>query len=213
MQSLILKIIGCLLFLTVGLGIWLFGFQGYMPWTHRVTRQAPQLLGTRLNAQGVIVQKIWRQTSTSSAGALMTPEGPRNRVQYKTEYFVQSTTNLMVRLPFFSDADFNYVEHKSKDVRSELLFCDKFLPVTNSPLWIAAGADPAINFTGGNDYHVVVFDGRHLINTRTFSMRADLKHPGDQFQFTDGNRTLKLNTSLGYAQIFDVLTNRITSLK
>jgi len=213
MQSIILKIVGFLLFLTVGVGIWLFGFNGYMPWTQRVTRAAPELLGTRLNTHGVIVQKIYRQLTSSSTGVLMTPEGPRNSVRGKIEFYIQQTTNAMVRLPFFSDATFDYAEYKPNDVRSELRFCDKFLPVTNSPLWIAAGTDPGSNFTGGHDFHVLVFDDHQVINTHTFSLKIDLEHPGDQFQFTNGNRTLRINTSLGYAQVFDVLTNRITNLK
>jgi hypothetical protein len=208
-----LGILGGIAIFIVLLGVWLFGFGGYMPWTYHVAHGDPQVVGTRLDAKGAVVQKIYRQMDNSSVGVLMTPEGPRNSMKSKTGYFLQQGNSPMVPLAFLSDVDFRYFERKPNDVHSDLQFCDKFLPVTNSSFWIAAGTDPLDNFTGGNDFHVLVFDEKHLVSHHTFSMKADYEHPEAQFQFSDGNRTIKIKTPLGYVVSYDVLADRETDLR
>jgi hypothetical protein len=201
------------LLLLVALGVWLFGCDGYMPWTHEVSHGELEAVGQRQNAQGKIVQKIFRQINCSSVAVLFTPEGPKHDSKYKIEYFLQQGDNPMVVLPFLSDKEFKYSERVENDVHSDLHFCDKFIPVTNSPMWIAAGTDPVGNYFGGHDFHVIVFDEKQLLNHRTFSIKTDYEHPENEFEFDKGNQTIIIRTPLGLVQKYDVTTDQVTDLR
>jgi hypothetical protein len=85
--------------------------------------------------------------------------------------------------------------------------------VTNSSLWIAAGTDPVGNHFGGYDFHVIVFDSKHLLSHRTFSRKMDYEHPGTEFEFDNGNQTIIIRTSLGFVQKYNVLTDQVTDLR
>ncbi|HEX4349987.1 MAG TPA: hypothetical protein VH251_06360, partial [Verrucomicrobiae bacterium] len=169
MKKLFKFLIGLFL-LIIAVGIWLLGFGGYMPWTYQVSRGEPEMVGKRQNAQGQVVQRIFRKMNNSSVAVLFTPEGPGHDTKYKMEFFLQQEEKPMVLLPFLSDKKFRYVERIAGNIQGELGFCDKFLAVTNSPLWAAAGTDPLDNQTGGNDFHIVVFDENHVLSHTTFNM-------------------------------------------
>ena len=209
----IFKISIGLLVLFFSMCVWLFGFSGCMPWTHEVSHAEPELVGKRENAQGQIEQKIFRQNNCSSVAVLFTPEGPKHSSKYKMEYFLQEKDSPQAVLPFLSDKEFRYFERIENDVHSDLNFCDKFLPVTNCALWIAAGTDPVGNHLGGYDFHVVVFDEKHLLSHRTFNTKMDYEHPGTEFEFDNGNQTLIIRTPLGLVQKYDVTTDQVTDLR
>ncbi|HEY2328481.1 MAG TPA: hypothetical protein VGI63_01565, partial [Verrucomicrobiae bacterium] len=106
------KFLGGLLLLFFALCIWLFCFNGRMPWTHEVTHAEPKLVGKRENAQGKIEQKIFRQINCDSVEVLFTPEGPKHDSKYKMEYFLQENDGPKEALPFLSDGEFIYFQRK-----------------------------------------------------------------------------------------------------
>lgn len=212
-MKIILKLVASLFLVFVMLVIWLVGFGGNMPWTHKIVEGKLEVVGVKCDAEGGVLEKIYRKVSTSTVGVLFTPEGPRTSVKYKTEFYFGQNDQPPVILPFLSENEFRYFERVEGKVQSDLQFCDKFVPVTNSVLWIAAGSDPVGNYLGGNDFHVVVFDVNHLFTSRTFSMKMDIEKPDSGFEFLDGNSVIKIETTLGFVQKYDVLKDRVADLK
>lgn len=208
-----LKVLGGIVLLVVALGVWLFGFGGCLPWTHEVSHEPSEVVGTRKSAKGEVVQKIIRQVHSSSVVVLFTPEGPEHATKGKIEYFLQSDDAPMVLLLFLSDREFHYAQRGENDVRNDLRFCDKFLPVTNSPVWVAVGTDPVGNEIGACDFHVVVFDENHLLSHRKFNMKRDYEHPDQGFEFDDGNQAISVKTPRGPVQKYDVMRDEVTDLK
>jgi hypothetical protein len=208
----LLKVFIVLFTLFVGICIWLLVFNGRMPW-YTEEHATPVMVGERLDGHGQSVQKIFRQINSRSTDVLFTPEGPRKATKYKAEYFLQEKDAALVKMPFLSDRDYDYSKRSEDNIPSDLQFCSKFLSVTNSPLWVAAGIDELGNNLSGYDFHVVVFDEKHVRSHRTFNMRREPEDPDQHFDFTDGNRITMIKTPMGLVEKYDVVTDQVTDLR
>jgi hypothetical protein len=64
----------------------------------------------------------------------------------------------------------------------------------------------------GSQIDVFVFDETHLLHSRRIETNPDLHHPGHDFWFEDGNRTLKYRSEGGDGS-YDVLSDVLTPPK
>jgi hypothetical protein len=191
-----------LFLISAALGVSSFAFVGCVPW-YTVHEGTPKVVGERKDSEGNVTQQILRKVNNSSKEVLLTPEGPHKSVKFKDEYFLQENDKPILKLAFASDREFNFYPENANVFR----YCDKFLALENSPLWVAVGID-SIN----NEMHIVVFDGEHILVHRTFKVIPKWKSYEEEFRMEKGNRTIKINSSTGLKK-YDVIENSVTNLE
>ncbi|HWF17976.1 MAG TPA: hypothetical protein VG754_01840, partial [Verrucomicrobiae bacterium] len=142
--------------------IFAVGVTGCIPTTRH---EPPQTAGKRTNSQGKVVQRIIREVTRTYHPVLLTPEGPKTRVESRCKFFFQegetprraflignSATN-----QFFGDC----------------------LAVKDSALWVTFWCEPMLIFTTNadltvddrkrDDLHVLIFDEKGFMRHRIFT--------------------------------------------
>lgn len=176
----------------------------------KVHHNPPEIVGERTNSSGEVVQQMILEMSYTTRDFFFTPEGPHNNVKYQPVYFLQDKDKPKLELSAVRTDEFRY--------------CSQFHAVDSSPLWVGIGLGPLQNANPGhpwmingvsqtshneNDLHIVVFDEKHLISHKKFSVIPKFETDEDEFKFDNGNGTIILHSTTGLKK-YDVLTDSVS---
>lgn len=159
-------------------------------WLFPIRHDLPKVIGIESDAQGQMLRAI---VFESSHRILFRDwEGHPHGSDYN-HFFLQVAGQPRQELTFLP-------QHLPASVIDE----ESCRPVADSPLWISAGF-----FGKGHRIDVVVFDGDGVRTHREIEVTSDMRHPGHDFWFEDGNRTLRFRASEGVG-VYDVVSDTVT---
>jgi len=162
----------------------------------QVHHESPETVGERTNHQGVVTQRIIRETSyTEETIPASTPDGPKKRRHVEVKYFLQEQGKPRREFSIMQSADFSNYE--------------KYWPLENTVSWVATGIDPVGN---KDKLYFMLFDASRIIRTNIFSVVPRWKSEESEYELRDGNRTLILRTPHGLEK-YDVLADTTSKVE
>jgi tricorn protease-like protein len=155
----------------------------------QVYQKPPEIVGERTNQQGVITQRIIRETSYTSEDVPFTPEGRRKEIDYQMKYFLEEEGGSRREFSIMRSPDFSNYE--------------RYWPMDGAVSWIGIGIDPVGN---GDKLAFILFDERRIIRRRTFSVMPKWKSSATQYEFRNGNHTIILRSPEGREE-YDIVAD------
>jgi hypothetical protein len=155
------------------------------------THEPPRTIGVRIDAQGVVQQRIVCEASYTNSLPMPGPEGFTSKRRYSLRYFLEAPGKPRRELTFLRDAPIS--------------MCD-LNPVPNNTMWAAAG----FLEDEGRQFAVLVFDETQVRVHRRLNVTPDWGDPGHDFRFGNGNSTLFFRSTRGF-DAYDIATDTVSA--